>query len=181
MMGADVTGAWDLVLNQEARIMRVLRRKYGSQLADDVWTNVILDKAERVTDTWRRNPIDPKTGAIIKGRNIQNHFFYSMIWYAHVWVKRQERQRRCEIQVGTDRCLIGCDTGDTSLIELQDLFDSMRKAGHITEFDEWLVKHIALTGYTLVETSEVLGVPPQTVGRWYKSAIERVRDNLRIT
>lgn len=153
---------WDVALRCEPYLRKVMTRRYGPDLCDELWTDVVIERASRVHELY-------DTRRDVNSRGVDIYFVGTMLWYAHKHVakikKRRDREEYRE-------SLPDVPVGDTSNSVLEYL------STRLSDFECWLLEHVAVHGFEFSQIAEVCDTTSQTVGRWYKETLEKAREAL---
>lgn len=141
-------------------------RKYGPDLAEEIWSDVVVARTPQVVSLF-----DKKKDVNNKG--VEPYFVGTMTWYAHKHVlnktRREKRFRNTPMDLSTDDGY----NNESARLGSRDMLNSL--SIELTEFEQWLLDKIAVEGFEHSEIATVCDVSSQTIGRWYRDALAKAR------
>lgn len=159
--------AFAVVVRLEPRLRKMLRRVCyltagNTDLAQEAWSDVVLERCERVMETF--NPD--------KGSSLDGYFIRTMRLYATKWCRRQRR-------FITGRLPRGSSAGYESVGERMNLdakIEVESLLSQLSDYDQWLVRRHVLEGYTFKEMRIALGISKGAVRCHFNKAMRKLAE-----
>lgn len=158
--------AFEVAARLRPRLMRTLTRVCKSvagdgELAEDAFSEVVLERAERVLELW-----DPEKSSL------ESYFIRTMSLYTRKWAARRRKFISGRVPRGGAVVEKGRDTTQARErnLELSLVLDQL------DPYDKWIIEQHALHEYTFKEIAETLNISKGAARCHYNQALQRAQD-----
>ena len=166
---------YDVILRLKPKLMAMLKRTCSPDY-EDAWSEVVVDRAPRVFETFR-----PGVGER-DGVPIDAYFMRTMWFYARKWAGKHYSSRR---DVNLSQGLQG--TGNQWLEDESFVIDDRARGleakreledmlSQLSDYDAWVIRKHSIEGYTFEELAAPMKLSRSAVCAHHKRAMDALRE-----